>query len=119
VALPEACRPSTARCALAALGDLVRPRFLIAFLVSALLLLFFANLSGAGLASVLVRGLVLSWLGFVLVRRVDFLAFGAWLDRRAGLGLSRSLPAAIGVLGRPTEPEAKTDDGPEAGPPAP
>jgi Fe2+ transport system protein FeoA len=32
--------------------------------------------------------------------RVDVRAAGAWLDRRAGLGLARSLPAALDVLTR-------------------
>ncbi len=91
--------------ALGAARDLLRPRFAIAFVISALLLLFFTNLSRSDLASVVVRGLVISYLGFVAVRRVDLAALGGWLDRRTGLGLAESLPAAMRVIeGAPLAP---------------
>jgi hypothetical protein len=81
-----------------ALRDLARPRFAIMFLVSALLLYFFTNLSRTDLSSVVVRGLCISYLGFVLLRRVDLRALGAWLDKRMHLGLEQSLPAALRVI---------------------
>ncbi len=89
--------------ALAALRDLLRPRFVLAFFVSTLLLLFFAKLRGSDLLGVVLRGLCVSYLGFLLLRRVNVAAFGAWLDRRTHLGLGKSLPAALAALG-----EAKT-----------
>lgn len=113
-------RPRTGG-ALAALRDLARPRFAVAFLASALLLLFFADLSAAGFASVVVRGLCISWLGFLAVRRLDFLALSRWLDRRTGMDLGRSLPYALGVLGRREQEEPAADvpeaDGAAAGDP--
>jgi nucleoside-triphosphatase THEP1 len=93
-------RRSPSRVALFALRDLLKPRFAIAFLVSGLLLLFFAGLSKADALNLLVRGLCISYLGFVVMRRIDVRCVGDWLDRRAGLGLGRSLPVALGVLGR-------------------
>ena len=90
--------------ACAALRDLARPRFVIAFLVSVMLLLFFAHLSRRDLMNLVVRGLCISYLGFVVLRRADFRSFGTWLDRRAGLGLGKSLPVALEVLGHPQQP---------------
>ena len=110
--------------ALGAARDLLRPRFAIAFVVSTLLLLFFTSLSRSDLASVVVRGLVISYLGFIAVRRVDLGALGGWLDRRTGLGLAESLPAAMRVIetaglsrggaqGVPTGADPVTDSAPE------
>jgi hypothetical protein len=94
-------RRSALETASAAARDLLRPRFAMMFLVSALLMMFFTDLPRSDLASVVVRGLCISYLGFVAVRRVDIRAVGAWLDRRTGLGLAESLPAALEVLERP------------------
>jgi nucleoside-triphosphatase THEP1 len=88
------------RPAVVALRSLLRPRFLCAFLFSALLLLFFANLSTRDFWTVVARGLCLSYLGLLLSHRVDVRAVGGWLDRRAGLGLAKSLPTALDVLTR-------------------
>lgn len=101
---PAAGRRPALGTALSALRDLLRPQFALMFLVSVLLLLFFARMSRADLASVVVRGLCLSYLGFVAVRSIDVRAVGAWLDRRAGLGLADSLPAALEVI----EPPARS-----------
>jgi len=78
--------------------DLLRWRFLLAYLVSLLLILFFARLGPADLATVALRGLCLAYLGFLLLRSLDLHALAGWLDRKAGLGLAASLPRALEVL---------------------
>jgi hypothetical protein len=95
---PKGRAPSLRKSAWGALRDLVHWKFALFFFFSVLLMLFFANLSGADLASVAVRGLCISYVGFLAVRQIDFLVLGTWLDRKAGLGLGRSLPIAMKVL---------------------
>ena len=85
----------------AALRGIVRPKFLVAFLVSVLMMRFFTDLSSAELMTIAVRGLCISYLGFLLMQRIDVQALGARLDRRFGLDLERSLPIAARLIGRP------------------
>jgi len=100
--VPEA-RRSLVRSALDALGDLLRPKVLVLFFVSVLLILAFANLSQVDAAILVVRGLCVSYVGLLAARRLDVTALGRGLDRRFGLGLEESLPAALKALGRRTE----------------
>lgn len=92
-----------------ALGDVLRWRFLLAFLVSLLVILFFARLAPADLATVALRGLCLSYLGFLLVRSLDLRSLAGWLDRRAGLDVAASLPRALAVL-RGKDPDPPSTD---------
>lgn len=108
VAAPAAPPGWRAR-ATGALGDVLRWRFLLAFLVSLLLILFFARLDPADLATVGLRGLCLSYLGFLLVRSLDLRTLAGWLDRRAGLGVAVSLPRALDVL-RGKDPDPPSTD---------
>jgi nucleoside-triphosphatase THEP1 len=102
-------RRSLARSAQDALGDLLRPRLLVLFFASILLILAFANLSKTDAAILVVRGLCVSYVGLLAARRLDVAALGRRLDRRFGLGLAESLPVAMKALGRPegraAEPE--------------
>ncbi|MCU0663228.1 MAG: hypothetical protein MUC50_12995 [Myxococcota bacterium] len=98
-------RRSLAQTAWASLRDLLRPRFVLTLFVSALLLVFFAGLSQGDAATLMARGLCLSYLGFVVMRRVDTRALGDWLDRRAGLGIGESLPVALRMLSQAPPPE--------------
>ncbi len=102
---PAAPRPSLGRSALGALRDLLDWKFALFFFVSALLILFFANLSTADFAAIVLRGICISYVGFLALRRVDFHRFGRWLDAKAGLGMGKSLPAAIGILMKPDKVE--------------
>ncbi|HCF57897.1 MAG TPA: hypothetical protein DFS52_07870 [Myxococcales bacterium] len=102
---------SFGRITVQALRDLVRPRFLLAFMLSGLLLLFFAGLSRADLVNLLIRGLCISYFGFVAMRRIDARGVGEWLDKRAGLGLSKSLPAALEMLGQKRAEAAVNEPG--------
>jgi nucleoside-triphosphatase THEP1 len=92
-----------------ALGDVLRWRFLLAFLVSLLVILFFARLAPADLATVALRGLCLSYLGFLLVRSLDLRSLADWLDRRTGLDVAASLPRALDVL-RGKDPDPPSPD---------
>jgi len=116
----ESGRRTTLGAAWYAFRDLVSPRFLLFFLVSVLLMLFFTNLSRADFLSVVLRGLCISYLGFLVIRRVDVHVVGHWLDRRMGLGLGKSLPIALKVLSRPPESKtSKTDPDPDGTPSEP
>lgn len=81
-----------------ALRDLLRGRFLLAFFFSVLLIYFFAHLGLRDLGTVLLRGLCLSYVGFLLLRSLDVHVMARWLDRKGGLGMAASLPTALDVL---------------------
>jgi nucleoside-triphosphatase THEP1 len=93
-------RESFFRATRVAIIDILRPKFIIAFFASILIMLFFANLSTGDLLVVTVRGLCVSYVSFLALRRIDVLKVARWVDRKGGLGLSRSLPTALGVLAR-------------------
>ena len=86
--------------ATAALFGILRPGFLAAFLLSMLLIRFFTDLSSAELTTTAIRGLCISYLGFLLMHRIDVRALGARLDKRFDLDLEKSLPIAAKRLGR-------------------
>jgi nucleoside-triphosphatase THEP1 len=92
--------------ALKAMRELVRPRFLLGFFVSALLILFFVNLSKVGLASVILRGLCISYVGLLLAHWIDVKALVRRLDRHGHGGLGSSLPIAFGAMSGARPPES-------------
>ncbi|MDR0966918.1 MAG: nucleoside-triphosphatase [Myxococcales bacterium] len=99
VALSEAApKPSLGKSAFGALRDILNWKYALFFFISALLILFFANLSTADVAAVLLRAICISYVGFLALRRIDFHQFGIWLDKKAGLGLGKSLPVALDAL---------------------
>ena len=81
-----------------ALWDLFQARFVVGFLFSVLLMWFFADLTGTALVQIAIRGLVISYLGFLVLRRVDVRAVGARLDRIFKMNLEESLPTALAVV---------------------
>lgn len=104
-------RRSFARSALDAGRDLLRPRAVLLLLVTVLVILAFANLSGADAIVVAVRALSVTYLGLLAARRLDLHALAGRLDRRFGLGLADALPAALRVLdGTPPGPSAGSSD---------
>ena len=72
-------------------------------------MLFFANLGTADLTAIAIRGLCISYVGFLALRSVDFFRVGLWLDARWDLGLSRSLPMAMNVLAAAPQPSSSAD----------
>ena len=94
------------RAALGALRDIFHWKFVLFFFISALIILFFANLSTADFTAIVIRGVCISYVGFLALRRVDFQRFGAWLDKKMGLGLGKSLPVAMGILMKDDEQDA-------------
>lgn len=91
-------RRSLKSAALGALRDILNWKFVVFFFASVLLMLFFANLKTADLTAIAIRGLCISYVGFLALRSVDFYKAGLWLDRHLDLGLSKSLPMAMNVL---------------------
>ena len=98
---PSASKRAPKPAPVAALFGLFRPKFLVAFLLSLLLMRFFTDLSSAELTTTAIRGLCISYLGFLLMHRIDVQALGARLDKRFGLDLEKSLPIAAKRIGRP------------------
>ena len=96
-----------------AIFDLVQAHFIVGFLFSVLLMWFFADLTEAAFQQVVIRGLAISYLGFLLMRRVDVRALGARLDRVFKMDLAKSLPSALemveGARSRPSEENASTE----------
>jgi hypothetical protein len=82
--------------------ELLRPEFVLVSFVSVLMMRFF-YLYGTDPLAVGVRALCISYASFLAVRRFDVVKLAGWLDRKAGPSLSRSLPVALGVLGRGSE----------------
>jgi nucleoside-triphosphatase THEP1 len=97
-AAPAGGRPPLPHRARAALRDLLRWKFLLALFFSVLLIVFFARLQWRDAGTLLLRGLCLSYVGFLLLRSLEVHAVAAWLDRRLGLGMGASLPRALEVL---------------------
>jgi hypothetical protein len=67
------------------LNDLRLKRFIFPFLFMGLLIFFFSHLSTKEFSFVMVRAFLLSWFGFVLARRINFLSIIEMLRRR-GMG---------------------------------
>ncbi len=80
---------------LAALRDLMNPRFLIPFVGTTLLIFFFTELTALSFATVIVRGGVISWFGFLLVRRIDITRLTSWLTRKGQDDLAQSFRTAL------------------------
>ena len=83
-----------------ALGDILNFRFIAMILLTSLLLFFFAGLSSTALFATIVRGICISYLGFLIIRRVDIQKVAGYLDRRFGLGLGQSLPIALKAISK-------------------
>jgi hypothetical protein len=90
--------PGASTPALRALLDMAQARFILGFLLTILLMRFFADLTRTALVNVVLRGIVISYLGFLLMRRLDVRVVGARLDRIFKLNLEESLPAALEMV---------------------
>jgi hypothetical protein len=88
---------------LPAFFDLLRPRFLVMFLLSILLMRFFVDLRTSEWVSLVIRGVCISYIGFLLIRRVDVIALGKRLDRIFGMDMAKSLPIALKAVGRSSD----------------
>ncbi len=78
-----------------ALKDISLKFFVIPFIFSALLIFFFSNLSTAGFIQVMMRGLLISWFGFLIARRINFVKIIKFLKKRKLDHIANSLDAAL------------------------
>lgn len=81
-----------------ALGDLLRPFFLLAFGLSILVILFFANISSSQALFAAVRGLCIAFAGFWLFRRISVEKIGNKLQKRFSGPMAVALAEAVRVL---------------------
>ncbi|MBF0363652.1 MAG: hypothetical protein HQK49_21715 [Oligoflexia bacterium] len=65
-----------------AFKDISLMRFFIPFIFFSLIIYFFAKLTASSFAIVVIRGLVLSWFGFVLARRINYPFIIEFLKKR-------------------------------------
>ncbi|MBU1069099.1 nucleoside-triphosphatase [Myxococcota bacterium] len=91
---PQTIRQS----ALGALRDVFRPTFLLAFLLSILMILFFARLTSGELIFLLIRGLCIAFAGFWLFRRINVQKVGVSLQKRFSGSMAVSMTEALRVL---------------------
>jgi nucleoside-triphosphatase THEP1 len=82
----------------AALRDVFRPTFLLAFLLSILMILFFARISSGEVIFLVVRGLCIAFAGFWLFRRINVGKLGDSLQRRFSGPMAVALTEAMRVL---------------------
>ncbi|MBU1245027.1 hypothetical protein KKD52_07045, partial [Myxococcota bacterium] len=91
---PQTIRQS----ALGALRDVFRPTFLLAFLLSILMILFFARLTSGEMIFLLIRGLCIAFAGFWLFRRINVQKVGDSLQKRFSGSMAVSMTEALRVL---------------------
>ena len=82
----------------AALRDVFRPTFLLAFLLSILMILFFAGISSGEAIFLVARGLCIAFAGFWLFRRINVGKLGDALQRRFSGPMAVALTEAMRVL---------------------
>jgi len=91
-----------------ALRDVFRPTFLLAFLLSILMILFFARITSGELIFLLIRGLCIAFAGFWLFRRINVQKVGDSLQRRFSGPMAVAMTEAMRVL--QDEPKMKEKD---------
>lgn len=97
-----------------ALGDLLRPAFLLGFLLSVLIVWFFARLHSDELVFLALRGASIAFLGFALLRRLDVAALQKALAKRFSPNMSAALAQAVRMLETaPADARDKNNASPE------
>lgn len=78
--------------------DLLSKQYIISFIFVSLLIYFFTKVSSSGFAIILIRGLILSWFGFLLARRMNFTAIVSFLRRKKLDHVADSMINAINTI---------------------
>jgi len=91
----------------AALRDVFRPMFLLAFLLSILMILFFAKITSGELIFLLIRGLCIAFAGFWLFRRINVEKVGDSLQKRFSGTMAVAMTEAMRVLAE--DPKSKEE----------
>jgi nucleoside-triphosphatase THEP1 len=96
-----------------AVRDITLVRFLFPFAVTILMIYFFANLSGVGFVSVVIRAFVMAWFGFFIARRINFYKIVKFLRSKnldyVADGLEKSLMTVSAF--RAKDKKKETQDG--------
>lgn len=84
--------------AINAIKDILSRRYLLSFVFITLIIYFFTKLSNAQLAMMIIRGLVLSWFGFLVARRINFLKVVSFLERHNLSHVSNAMIKALNIV---------------------
>ncbi len=91
-----------------AVRDVLRPAFLLGFLVSVLIIWFFARLRSDEIVFLVLRGASIAFLGFALLRRLDVFTLQQAVARRFSPEMAISLAQAVRVLDSATPADSAT-----------
>lgn len=80
--------------------DLSVKKFIIPFVLTSFVIYFFTHLSLRDFSFVIIRALLISWFGFVLARRINFVAISSFLGKRGLEHWAVSLESAIKTIQR-------------------
>jgi hypothetical protein len=97
-ARPSARASSWRSSVLGAFRDLTRPAFLLGFLLSILIVWFFARLRSDELVFLALRGGSIAFLGFAFLRRIDVSAVQKTLEKRFSPDMAVALAQAVRML---------------------
>jgi nucleoside-triphosphatase THEP1 len=81
-----------------AVGDLFTIRFAIPFILISLIIFFFSGIAKAAFPTVLMRGIILAWFGFLASRRIDFDRIVLFLEKRDLGHVASSLKKTLGMV---------------------
>ncbi len=80
---------------LGGLRDMILKRFLLPFIFTLMIIYFFSNLSIQGITSVTIRAFVLSWIAFVISRRINYQRIIGYLNRKELGHIARAMESAV------------------------
>jgi hypothetical protein len=80
------------------LYDVLSYKFLLSFIALCLIIYFFAGLSKGAFLTTVFRGLTLSWIGFVISRRINFHKVIKFLETRGLYHIAFGLKKTLGVV---------------------
>ncbi len=81
-----------------AFSDLLTMRFALPFILISLIIFFFSNITKNQFSTVLLRGLILAWFGFLVSRRIDFDRIVRFLEKRDLGYVAASLKKALALV---------------------
>lgn len=81
-----------------AFSDMFSMRFLLPFVLISLIIFFFSDLGQVKFATVILRGLILAWVGFLVARRIDFDKIVGFLEKHDLGYIAESLKQALRMV---------------------
>ncbi len=91
-------RPSFKQSLIASLKDLTVKKFIIPFIVISLLILFLGDISSSEYTTIILRGIIISWFGFLMARRINFPKIVLFLEKHNMEYIAESLHKALKIV---------------------